>query len=117
MTADTNSRPTFLETLDLRPLVFDGAMGTMLYEQGYFINRAFDEANLAKPDTVRKIHEAHKKAGAEVLEHCGESPPDVAVLEVFLEPPGVPEAARNAPDLILMDFSKILNRFWHGFWI
>ena len=68
MTADTNSRPTFLETLDLRPLVFDGAMGTMLYEQGYFINRAFDEANLAKPDTVRKIHEAHKKAGAEVLE-------------------------------------------------
>lgn len=68
MTTETKSRPTFLETLDVRPLVFDGAMGTMLYEQGYFINRSFDEANLFKPDTVRKIHEAHQKAGAEVLE-------------------------------------------------
>ncbi|MAB91357.1 MAG: bifunctional homocysteine S-methyltransferase/methylenetetrahydrofolate reductase [Planctomycetota bacterium] len=66
--AESESRPTFLETLAVRPVVFDGAMGTMLYEQGYFINRAFDEANLVKPDTVRKIHEAHKNAGAEVIE-------------------------------------------------
>lgn len=67
-TPDTAAKPSFLETLDVRPVVFDGAMGTMLYEQGYFINRSFDEANLAKPDAVRKIHEAHVKAGAEVIE-------------------------------------------------
>lgn len=65
MSAD---RQPFLEVLKLRPLVFDGAMGTMLYEQGYFINRSFDEANLAKPDAVQKIHEAHRRAGADILE-------------------------------------------------
>jgi len=67
-TPDTAEKPSFLEALDLRPIVFDGAMGTMLYEQGYFINRSFDEANLVKPDTVKKIHQAHQAAGAEVIE-------------------------------------------------
>lgn len=66
----TAPRPSlaFLESLKRRPLVFDGAMGTMLYEHGYFINRSFDEANIAKADAVLKIHEAHRKAGADVLE-------------------------------------------------
>ena len=36
-----------------RVLVSDGAMGTMLYSRGVFINRCFDELNLSSPDLVR----------------------------------------------------------------
>ena len=71
MTKDTKSAPereTVLEALKHRPLVFDGAMGTLLYEHGYFINRSFDEANIIRRDTVRKIHESYRLAGAEILE-------------------------------------------------
>lgn len=61
-------RPGFLEALTERPLVCDGAMGTMLYERGYFINRSFDEANLASAELVRSVHAAYVRAGADVLE-------------------------------------------------
>jgi homocysteine S-methyltransferase len=61
-------KPGFLETLADRPLVCDGAMGTMLYERGYFINRSFDEASLVSPELVKSVHEAYVRAGAEVLE-------------------------------------------------
>src|SRR6478672_9113200 len=59
--------PGFLEALTERPLVCDGAMGTMLYERGYFINRSFDEANLTGPELVRTIHQSYVRAGANVL--------------------------------------------------
>jgi len=49
-------------------IVFDGAMGTMLYNKGVFINQCYDELNLRAPDLVRDVHKAYKKAGAEVLE-------------------------------------------------
>src|SRR5262245_58054499 len=58
----------FLETLKRGPLVFDGAMGTQLYERGYFITRSFDEANLARPDLVSDIHRDYLGAGAQILE-------------------------------------------------
>jgi homocysteine S-methyltransferase len=58
----------FLEALSERPLVCDGAMGTMLYERGYFINRSFDEANLTSAELVRSVHAAYVRAGADVLE-------------------------------------------------
>ena len=51
-----------------RIVLFDGAMGTMLYNEGVFINQCYDELNLRAPDLVRKIHRAYVKAGAEVLE-------------------------------------------------
>jgi homocysteine S-methyltransferase len=51
-----------------RVIVADGAMGTMLYSRGVFINRCFDELNLAQPDLVRQIHREYVKAGAEILE-------------------------------------------------
>lgn len=50
-----------------RPIVFDGAMGTQLYERGIFINKCFDEANLSNPDLVLAVHEAYLDAGADVL--------------------------------------------------
>jgi homocysteine S-methyltransferase len=49
-------------------MVADGAMGTMLYANGVFINRCFDELNLSQPDLVKRIHHDYVKAGAEILE-------------------------------------------------
>ena len=53
---------------DERVHVFDGAMGTMLYARGVFINVCFDELNLRQPELVREVHAAYVKAGAEILE-------------------------------------------------
>jgi methionine synthase I (cobalamin-dependent)/5,10-methylenetetrahydrofolate reductase len=58
----------FLDALDSRVLVADGAMGTMLYARGIFLNRCFDELNLAEPDLVAEVHEAYVRAGADVIE-------------------------------------------------
>ncbi len=46
----------------------DGAMGTMLYTKGIFINRCFEELNLSMPSLVKEVHEAYVMAGAEILE-------------------------------------------------
>jgi homocysteine S-methyltransferase len=64
----TSERPSFLERLDQGVVVFDGAMGTMLYARGVFVNRCFDELNLSNPALVRSIHEEYLAAGAEVVE-------------------------------------------------
>src|SRR5690606_34976002 len=53
---------------DARPHVFDGAMGTMLYSRGVYINRCYDELNLREPDIVRDVHRMYVRAGAEILE-------------------------------------------------
>ncbi|HEX2095282.1 MAG TPA: homocysteine S-methyltransferase family protein, partial [Longimicrobiaceae bacterium] len=53
---------------DGRPHLFDGAMGTMLYSKGVYINRSYDELNLVQPDLVRDIHRAYIRSGAEVVE-------------------------------------------------
>ncbi len=49
-------------------VVADGAMGTMLYGRGVFINRCFDELNLSSPQMVKEVHQEYVKAGAEILE-------------------------------------------------
>ena len=48
--------------------LFDGAMGTMLYARGVFINQCYDELSLRAPDLVGDVHRAYVAAGAEVLE-------------------------------------------------
>ena len=58
----------FLATLDARVLVCDGAMGTMLYAKGIFLNRCFDELNLTQPDLVAEVHRDYVRAGADVVE-------------------------------------------------
>lgn len=58
----------FREELAERILLCDGAMGTMLYQKGVFINRCFDELNLSAPDMVKDIHKAYIKAGADIIE-------------------------------------------------
>ena len=61
-----NSLPRFLDPA--RIVVFDGAMGTMLYARGVFINQCYDELNVRSPELVRAVHEEYVRAGAEILE-------------------------------------------------
>jgi len=58
----------FLNALDDRVLVCDGAMGTMLYAKGVFINRCFESLNQSQPDLVVDVHLEYLKAGADVIE-------------------------------------------------
>ncbi|HUR82387.1 MAG TPA: bifunctional homocysteine S-methyltransferase/methylenetetrahydrofolate reductase [Thermoanaerobaculia bacterium] len=48
--------------------LFDGAMGTMLYSKGVFINKCYDELNVRNPEIVLEVHKQYVKAGAEILE-------------------------------------------------
>jgi homocysteine S-methyltransferase len=48
--------------------LFDGAMGTMLYAKGVFINKCYDELNLRMPEIVLDVHREYVRAGAEILE-------------------------------------------------
>ncbi len=48
--------------------VFDGAMGTRLYDKGVYINRSYDELNITAPDLVREVHEEYVAAGADIIE-------------------------------------------------
>jgi methionine synthase I (cobalamin-dependent)/5,10-methylenetetrahydrofolate reductase len=50
------------------PVLCDGAMGTLLYAKGIFINRSYDELNLSQPDLIRGIHHEYLQAGAEIIE-------------------------------------------------
>ena len=58
----------FADIFSDRPVLADGAMGTVLSARGVFINRCFDELNLSSPDMVRQIHQDYVKAGAEIIE-------------------------------------------------
>ena len=49
-------------------MLCDGAMGTLLYAKGIFINRSYDELNLSQPDLIRGIHHDYLQAGAEIIE-------------------------------------------------
>ena len=53
---------------DGRVHVLDGAMGTMLYGKGFFLNVCYDELNLKQPKLIQEVHEAYVRAGAELIE-------------------------------------------------
>ena len=60
---------TFRDLLDSdRSYIFDGAMGTMLYSKGIYINRSYDELNLVAADLVREVHSEYIRAGADIIE-------------------------------------------------
>jgi methionine synthase I (cobalamin-dependent)/5,10-methylenetetrahydrofolate reductase len=50
------------------PVLCDGAMGSMLYGRGIFINRCYDELNVSQPELVRAVHTEYLQAGAEIIE-------------------------------------------------
>ena len=59
---------SFLEALHDRVLVCDGAMGSMLYDRGVFVNQSFEALNLTRPELVLEVHRAYVEAGADVIE-------------------------------------------------
>ena len=58
----------FIERLKQSPVLCDGAMGTLLYAKGIFINRCYDELNLSQPELIRSVHHDYLQAGAEIIE-------------------------------------------------
>src|SRR3977135_3647689 len=58
----------FIDALDERVLVCDGAMGTMLYAKGVFTNKSFDALNVTQPDLVAEVHQEYVRAGADIVE-------------------------------------------------
>src|SRR5437588_3955019 len=58
----------FLEQLQQRPLLCDGAMGTLLYARGIAYERCFDELNLTRPALIQGIHSEYISAGAQIIE-------------------------------------------------
>jgi homocysteine S-methyltransferase len=58
----------FADIFANRPILADGAMGTVLYARGVFINRCYDELNLSDPGLILSIHEEYLQAGAEIVE-------------------------------------------------
>lgn len=58
----------FLSRLNSGAVLCDGAMGTLLYSKGIFINRCYDELNLSQPELIAGIHQDYAKAGADIVE-------------------------------------------------
>src|SRR5512140_1522315 len=63
-----NSMANFREKLQHGIVLFDGGVGTYLYEKGIYINTCFDELNLTNPDIVTSVHKDYIAAGADVIE-------------------------------------------------
>ena len=62
------TKKEFVQRIKDTVLLFDGAIGTMLYSRGVFINRCYDELNLSRPDLVKEIHSVYVEAGADCIE-------------------------------------------------
>lgn len=65
--SQSTMKSRFLDALQSGPFVFDGAIGTRLYERGIYVNKSFDQANISRPDLVRAVHQEYIEAGAGVL--------------------------------------------------
>src|SRR6185503_3035876 len=104
VTATPTRAAEFRENLGQRVWVADGAMGTMLYSKGAFINRCYDELNLSLPALVRDVHQEYVLAEArsifrEQIEALVEAGVDCLMLETFRdlnEVRAAVEAARDA---------------------
>jgi len=57
-----------LDLLSAGVVIGDGAMGTMLYQSGVFINKCFDQLNLSEPKLVKKVHDDYVQAGVDFIE-------------------------------------------------
>ena len=64
----TYKRMNILDAIHDRPLLADGAMGTVIYSRGIDFEQSFDELNLLRPDLILDIHRAYAAAGADILE-------------------------------------------------
>jgi methionine synthase I (cobalamin-dependent)/5,10-methylenetetrahydrofolate reductase len=57
----------FLEDIQKKPLIADGAMGTLIYEKGYFINTSYEHLSVSQPALIEELHRAYVDAGAAVI--------------------------------------------------
>lgn len=58
----------FLQALAERPLLFDGAMGSLLYDRGVMHTNSYEELNLSRPELILEIHKQYRMAGADIIE-------------------------------------------------
>lgn len=61
-------RTPFVEFIKNNLVLFDGAIGTELYNKGVFINSCYDELNLTRPNLIQELHKSYIEAGADVIE-------------------------------------------------
>ncbi|MCK4886875.1 MAG: bifunctional homocysteine S-methyltransferase/methylenetetrahydrofolate reductase, partial [Planctomycetes bacterium] len=62
------SENKLIALLDKGVVIGDGAMGTMIYDKGIFLNSCFDELNLSRADLIKNIHKAYVEAGVDFIE-------------------------------------------------
>jgi methionine synthase / methylenetetrahydrofolate reductase(NADPH) len=60
--------PPFLESLAKGPMVFDGAVGTILYERGVYLNKSFEQVCILQPDLVEEIHREYIDIGVDIIQ-------------------------------------------------
>ena len=58
----------FIDKINNEIIIGDGAMGTMLYSRGIFINRCYEELNISQPEVIKEIHSEYINAGADLIE-------------------------------------------------
>jgi homocysteine S-methyltransferase len=91
--------PTLRELInDGRVHVFDGAMGTVLYAKGFYLNVCYDELSLRQPQLIEEVHSAYVRAGAEILETntFGANPYKLAAYGLADETESINRAAAQA---------------------
>jgi methionine synthase I (cobalamin-dependent)/5,10-methylenetetrahydrofolate reductase len=59
---------SIVERISEHPLIFDGAMGTMIYSKGVFINTCYEHLCITNPKLIGSIHQEYADAGADVIE-------------------------------------------------
>ena len=57
----------YLDHIKRQPLIMDGAMGTVIYEKGVFVNACYEELSLTSPSLISGIHRSYAEAGAQLL--------------------------------------------------
>lgn len=61
-------RQDLREALNSRILIGDGAMGTLLYQQGFPIGISYEELNIIHPEVIEAVHRSYYEAGARFIE-------------------------------------------------
>lgn len=62
------NRSEFKALIAKRPLLLDGAMGTLLHSKGADFDQCFDVINLNHPSIVADIHRTYIEAGSDIIE-------------------------------------------------
>ncbi|MDA3970210.1 MAG: bifunctional homocysteine S-methyltransferase/methylenetetrahydrofolate reductase, partial [Desulfobulbaceae bacterium] len=61
-------KPDFIDYLDNKILLGDGAIGTYLYAKGIELGKDIERLNISEPDLIYSIHEEYIRAGSQLIE-------------------------------------------------